>query len=212
MSPIAKWKNFSLEEIKEIVASSKSDREVARKLGYVNTGGGSIRSIKNMYKEYNLDTSHFLGQGWNKNNFHYDSFTEYSYKKNGKSTCAALIHLRGRKCEKCGITEWLGQPINLEVHHVNGDRTNNSFENLKLLCPNCHSYTSTFAKPKDKREKTEEEFVNALLGSKSIRQALMFLDLTPSGGNYDRAYYLIDKYNIEHLKKKSRASSEESLV
>jgi 5-methylcytosine-specific restriction endonuclease McrA len=85
----------------------------------------------------------------------------------------------------------LGQPINLEVHHINGDRTNNELENLQLLCPNCHSYTYTFAKKGDKREKSEEEFVEALKSSPNIRQALLKLDLAAKGANYERAWELI---------------------
>lgn len=199
MSNIAKWRKFSKDQIEEIVASSYSNREVARKLGYVQDGGGTMQSLKKMYEELNIDTSHFKGQGWNKNNFNYDAFTEFSYKKSGSSTAQALIALRGCKCEKCGITEWLNQPINLEVHHRDGDRTNNSLENLMLLCPNCHSYTDTFARKGDKREISEEEFVTVLRGSKTVRDALRYLNLA-SGDNYDRAYYLINKYNLQHLK------------
>lgn len=201
MSNIAKWRTFTKEQAKEIVASSTSIREVARKMGYAQDGGGTIASLKKMFEEYDIDTSHFLGQGWNKNNYNYDAFTEFSYKKNGSSTTKALIALRGQKCEHCGITSWLDQPINLEIHHKNGDRTNNSFDNLQLLCPNCHSYTYTFAKPKNKREKSEEEFVAALKSNKSIRQALIKLDLTPAGANYERAWELVYKYDISHLKK-----------
>lgn len=201
MSNYARWKRFTQEELEEIVASSKSNAEVARKLGYERAGGGTMQSINKMYKEYNLDTSHMTHQGWNKGQHDYTSFTLNSYKKNGKSTAKALIDLRGHKCECCGISEWLGQPINLEVHHIDGDRTNNTLENLQLLCPNCHSYTPTFTKKGDKREKTDEEFVNALLANTSIHKALIALDLTPSGGNYTRARKLIEDYNIEHLKK-----------
>lgn len=200
MSNYALWRKFTIEELQEIVASSKSNREVSRKLGYKNAGGGTMQSINRMYKEYNLDTSHFTGQSWMKGNHCYDTFTTNSTKKNGKTTRNALIDLRGQKCEQCGLTEWLNQPINLEVHHINGDRTDNRLENLQLLCPNCHSYTPNFTKPGDKRQKSEEEFVQALQESTSIRQALNRLDLT-GGGNYDRAWELIDKYNIEHLKK-----------
>ncbi len=200
MGKIAKWRTFTREQVEEMVASSTSIREVAHKMGYQKDGGGTIASLKKMIEEYDLDTSHFLGQGWNKGNYNYEAFTEFSYKKNGSSTAKALIALRGQMCEHCGITTWLNQPINLEVHHRNGDRTDNSLENLQLLCPNCHSYTNTFAKPKEKREKSEEEFVNALKASKSIRQALIKLDLTPAGGNYDRAWELIYKYDIRHLK------------
>lgn len=162
-----KWKSFSEEELKKIISESYSDREVALKLGYAVNGGGTMSSIHKMYQQIKADISHFKGQGWNKNNYNYDAFTTNSYKKNGKTTRKALIYLRGEKCENCGISEWLGQPINLEVHHVNGDRTDNRLENLKLLCPNCHSYTPNFTHS-NKRQKTEEEFIQALNGSRSI--------------------------------------------
>jgi hypothetical protein len=48
------------------------------------------------------------------------------------------------ECSICGLTEWLGQKIILEVDHVDGDRGNNTLDNLRLLCPNCHSQTDTF--------------------------------------------------------------------
>lgn len=47
-------------------------------------------------------------------------------------------------CEICGISIWQEKPINMELHHIDGDRTNHRLENLILLCPNCHSQTDTF--------------------------------------------------------------------
>ena len=158
MSNKAKWRNFSTEEISEIVKNSYSDRGVAIKLGYVADGGGTMSSLKKMYEELNLDTSHFKGQGWNKDNYNYDTFKKATKKKNGKSTRKALIALRGEKCECCGLTKWLEKPINLEVHHLDGDRSNNSLENLQLLCPNCHSYKPTFTHKKNKRNHTRRRF------------------------------------------------------
>ena len=201
MGKIAKWKTFSKEELEQIIKNSISFRELAEKLGYVKDSGSAMVSIRQMIEYYGFDTSHFKGKNWKKDNFDLSSFTDFSYKKNGSSTTKVLISLRGHQCEHCKLTEWLEQPINLEVHHINGDRTDNRLENLQLLCPNCHSYTNTFAKKGAKRDKTEEEFVVVLRENKSIRQALIHLDLAPKGGNYDRAWELIYKYDIEHLKK-----------
>lgn len=48
------------------------------------------------------------------------------------------------KCECCGNTEWMGQPIPLELHHIDGNRYNNVIENFQLLCPNCHAFTDSY--------------------------------------------------------------------
>jgi len=52
--------------------------------------------------------------------------------------------LKEAKCERCGNVEWLGLPIPLEVHHINGDKSKNELSNLQLLCPNCHALTPTY--------------------------------------------------------------------
>lgn len=52
--------------------------------------------------------------------------------------------LKEPKCEECGIFEWNGKPISLELDHINGVRYDHRLENLKILCPNCHSQTPTF--------------------------------------------------------------------
>lgn len=48
------------------------------------------------------------------------------------------------KCECCGINEWNGKPITLQLHHINGNSRDNRFENLMILCPNCHSQTDNY--------------------------------------------------------------------
>jgi DNA-binding CsgD family transcriptional regulator len=55
------------------------------------------------------------------------------------------LGLKEPRCERCGITEWRGEPLSMALHHVNGDRQDNRLENLQFLCPNCHSQTENFA-------------------------------------------------------------------
>ncbi len=53
-------------------------------------------------------------------------------------------NLLENKCVECGITEWNSKPITLQLDHINGQSTDHRFENLRLLCPNCHSQTDTW--------------------------------------------------------------------
>lgn len=67
-------------------------------------------------------------------------------RRNPHHVKARLIDagLKERRCESCGLESWLGEPLSLELHHVNGDGQDNRLENLQLLCPNCHRQTDTW--------------------------------------------------------------------
>jgi DNA-binding transcriptional ArsR family regulator len=54
--------------------------------------------------------------------------------------------VKENRCEECGISEWLDEPLSMTLHHVNGDGDDNRLANLRLLCPNCHSQTPNFAR------------------------------------------------------------------
>jgi hypothetical protein len=62
-----------------------------------------------------------------------------------------MAGLKEERCETCGIDRWLDKPLPLELHHANGDGLDNRLENLMLLCPNCHSQTSTWGGRKNAR-------------------------------------------------------------
>lgn len=55
-----------------------------------------------------------------------------------------LLDLREPKCEVCGVTQWMGKPVPLELDHKDGNSANNDLDNLRLICPNCHAQTDTY--------------------------------------------------------------------
>jgi 5-methylcytosine-specific restriction endonuclease McrA len=53
--------------------------------------------------------------------------------------------VKAKRCERCGLVDWCGNPLTLALHHINGKRNDNRLQNLELLCSNCHSQTNNFA-------------------------------------------------------------------
>lgn len=115
----------------------------------------------------------------------------YRYKKR------RVLEEQKGKCNRCGIDEWLGQKITLELEHKDGNCSNNERENLECLCPNCHSMTSTWKVGHQKRKGgrlvsvEDNVLLDALRRNKSIRSALIAVGLTAKGGNYNRCYELL---------------------
>ena len=156
----------------------------------------SILFVLNEYLIFQLWFFPFL-------NFDYNRFKKGVAIKSSHAI-NALVFLKGHRCENCGLTSWMNQPISLEVHHVDGDYLNNDIDNLKLLCPNCHSLTDNYRGKNINsgiKSISDNEFVEALKNSPNIRQALKRVGLTAKGGNYQRARELILTYNIDHLMK-----------
>jgi hypothetical protein len=122
----------------EAVKSEKSIAAVCRSLGLKDIGG-NYSTIKHHIVRLNLDISHHTGQGWNK-----DNFKEPQPNNLRKTIRLRLIRDRGHECENCKLCWWMGQPIMLEMDHIDGNNSNNIETNLRLLCPNCHSQTSTW--------------------------------------------------------------------
>jgi 5-methylcytosine-specific restriction endonuclease McrA len=95
-------------------------------------------------------------------------------------------------CADCGISEWKSLPINLEVYHKDGNTDNNDRENLRALCPNCHSTTETWRgrnKPSlnGANKVSDIELIDALNTESTIRKALLKVGLAAKGKNYSRA-------------------------
>ena len=104
-------------------------------------------------------------------------------------------NLKPYHCEICSLTEWNGQHITLELDHIDGVRTNNQLNNLRWLCPNCHSQTPTFRGYNKtltgKAKVSDQELLTAYENCSNIRQALIKVGLAAKGGNYERMKKLI---------------------
>lgn len=170
---------YSKELLEEIVQKNKSIAGVLRDLN-LRPIGGNYRTVKRFIAEYNIDTSHFTGQGWNvglKFKPQKKFSDEEVFIESSKYRCSwrlrnRLLEIRKEhKCDCCGLSEWMGRPISLEIHHINGINTDNRLENLQILCPNCHAQTNNYrGKHKlsalsEKREVEYCKFKEALTGN-----------------------------------------------
>ena len=191
-----KWEKYSQEELQTIITNSYSYREVAKQIGYQEDGGSGIAAVKEMIEKCQFDISHFTGQLWNKGKVNEEKYYDGNALSRGQAL-RDLIILRSHRCEKCGLSEWQGQKIPLEVHHKDGDHLNNEMKNLELLCPNCHAQTENYRSKNRRKEIDEETLIEALKITPNVRQALIKVGLTGKGKNYDRCYDLIHKYNIK---------------
>lgn len=136
------------------VKESFSYAQVLEKLN-LKVAGSNYDTVKRKIKDLNLDTSHMTFQGWNVGE-RYKVINQPRPLKEvlvEHSTCVNSNNLRKRllkeglkeyKCECCGRTEWLGKPIKLELHHINGVKDDLRIENLAILCPNCHAFTDNY--------------------------------------------------------------------
>ena len=150
MPQISKVYQVSDETFIEIVKNANSYSDCLRALDLSTNGGSSTDVLKRRIKELKCDTSHFYNTSKGHSNVKYsldEILVENSTYANITSLKARLIK-EGRmeyKCERCGISEWLGAPLSLHLDHRNGKNNDHRQENLRFLCPNCHSQTDTYA-------------------------------------------------------------------
>ncbi len=144
-----KWSN---ERLTIIVKESFSLRQVIKKLGLVPAGGNYLH-VQRIIKELDLNTSHFLGKGWSsgiKLQFKPRISIESILTENNNYQSYKLknrlfdLGVKKQKCELCGWEQKSKDGrIPVELDHINGNHLDHRLENLRILCPNCHSLQST---------------------------------------------------------------------
>lgn len=150
--------DWSFEKVKEAVENNCCYADTLRALG-VPTQGRNSDTLKRKIEEYHLDISHFTFVSKDKGKNRKKSAIDYLFKgsiiKPYKLKQKLLEDgLKENKCERCGISEWQGKPIVCQLHHIDGDETNNELDNLQMLCPNCHSQTDNYCGNSNKTEKS----------------------------------------------------------
>lgn len=153
-----------IDNFKKIVSESFSIRDVYTKLGYKESGG-IYKYIRIAIQKLELDTSHFTGSLWSKGKtaksddrvaaaakrqrlpFTLIFCKDSTYRGHNQNLLKRLVNegLKTYHCEECGISEWQSKPLTLHLDHIDGDNVNNSLDNLRILCPNCHTQTPTFS-------------------------------------------------------------------
>ncbi|WP_183065547.1 HNH endonuclease [Streptomyces sp. gCLA4] len=142
--------------LEEAVSASSNMYEVLRRLG-LDAVGGNHTHITRRVRALGIDTSHFTGQP-RTDRMRDDhrrrtpaeilcvDHSPHPRRTPSSTLRRALLELGTEdSCADCGVAPvWMGAPLPLEVDHINGDWRDNRPENLRLLCPNCHSSTDTY--------------------------------------------------------------------
>jgi hypothetical protein len=143
----ARIDQFSPKEFADLVKNSISRSDIFDKLK-MRKSGASFTILNRRIEREKVDTSHFRLGGELSDNRKYSN--EELFVKNSPNSTYRVRqrvikdNLIDYRCKECGISEWQGKKITLELDHINGDRYDNRLVNLRFLCPNCHSQTETF--------------------------------------------------------------------
>ncbi len=150
---------YTEQQLRDAISKSLSMRQVLLNLNIVGAGG-NYSTTKKHINTLQIDTSHFTGQAWNKGQYHGPQRPIEDYLTNKAQMNSNCLKKRLIKegiflhqCMNCKLTEWLGNLIPLELHHIDGNHDNSFKENLQLLCPNCHTLTDNYRSRKLKIQK-----------------------------------------------------------
>lgn len=158
------------EQFVNLIKNSANIAEVLFKLGYTVKGNSwGYSQVKQRMTDLNLSSANFKGK-----NAYYETNKEREispdklFRINCKHTRTVLRrniirnNLLPYKCAMCGISKWNNKTLGLELDHINGMNNDNRLENLRFLCPNCHSQTTTYGSRNQQRNESTYEITDEL--------------------------------------------------
>ena len=197
-------KNYTKEQVQKAIESTPSAAAAARELGCYRS------TLYSWAKKFGIRVKKNQGNRGEPSPHRLCKTPDEVYSVDSKVTKGLLVWQlkqdREWKCECCGVTEWQGKPLSLEIHHINGDRYDNRRENLQILCPNCHSTTDNWRSGNLGRTKrwgmkvTDEELLAAIHSEPTIAKALLKVGLADGANRYRVRKLLADEYLKEQGK------------
>lgn len=195
-------KNVTKEELKKIVENSKSKADICRALELVPKGG-NYTTIDRLLKANGLIWNKSIIP-WNKGKCYrsiqhkniYEILIKNSSYRNTYALKLRLFNkgLKENKCEICGYTE------STELHHINGDSSDNRLENLQVLCPNCHSKTENYRAKNINKGKIIQNPITPYLSEEEIKQRELERKAKKAGKSLEE--YISYQKNKKRLKSK----------
>jgi hypothetical protein len=141
------------EELEYLVSTSNSFSEILKKQGKA-ISGASVKVLKQTLAEYNISCEFNTAsiQSKEKKSLE-DILTDNSTYQSFKLKKRLIEEgVKQDICEICGQEPiWQGQPLALQLDHINGNHYDNRLENLRIVCPNCHTQTETFSNKRSKK-------------------------------------------------------------
>lgn len=158
------------EQFVKLIKNSTNISEVLFKLGYTTKGNSwGFSNVRRRMDDLNIPMSAFKGKNTLSRPVKEKQLTaEMLFKENCKHNrnCLRRFIIKNGilpyKCAICGAKEWNGKTLSLELDHINGINNDNRLENLRFLCPNCHSQTTTYGSRNQQKNESKYEITEDL--------------------------------------------------